>query len=647
MDITSAVLCMLRSPQRTLAQAGLLVVLFAAGPAPTTAVTVPYLEGLRPVAPDEVTTLGPDLFGDRVNLFNGSLEFEQTDLSVPGNNALPVALGRRHTPARDPQIRGPLGDWDLDLPSIGGVFLSEGWLTSQESHQRCGNFSPPPHRYKELRWVGPQQASAANQQQGLRPPTTAPTVTTVGIDILPTDYWQGTHLSVPGQGQQEVLVRNSAYNTAQDRPPGNFAYPLVTHRNWQIRCLESVSNSPGQGFVAVSPEGVSYYFNWMVSRPQPALIKQTTVTSRAEFRLYATEVVDRFGNWVRYVFDPNAPAQLNRIHSSDGREITLTWSGALLRSATDGTRVLQYQYDGAGRLQHVVLPDSTRWTFDLGGMRYPYVDDIGESATCEFPGVIPSEVLSGTMTHPSGARGQFDTVHQFHGRTGVMRACYFVPRSTTRTTGAAFPRNSIGQSLQRKTISGPGMEPQVWSYSFGAGASGWDTCTTCPTTKPVIVVNPDGHMTRLIYGIRWRHNEGQLLQQDEGYKADGTALRRTKFRYRGYTAGSPYPEQFGSSLIWNGDFLASRHRPQDQRVVEQDGATFTWQVADSTAAFDRFVRPLQIHKYRGTGNGTANGAGYADRRVEQLSYFDHPGSWVLGQPQRLVDGISGIEVSSI
>jgi len=280
-------------------------------------------------------------------------------------------------------------------------------------------------------------------------------------------------------------------------------------------------------------------------------------------------------------------------------------------------------------------------------MRYPYVDDIGESATCEFPGVIPSEVLSGTMTHPSGARGQFDTVHQFHGRTGVMRACYFVPRSTTRTTGAAFPRNSIGQSLQRKTISGPGMEPQVWSYSFGAGASGWDTCTTCPTTKPVIVVNPDGHMTRLIYGIRWRHNEGQLLQQDEGYKADGTALRRTKFRYRGYTAGSPYPEQFGSSLIWNGDFLASRHRPQDQRIVEQDGATFTWQVADSTAAFDRFVRPLQVHKYRGTGNGTANGAGYADRRVEQLSYFDHPGSWVLGQPQRLVDGISGIEVSSI
>lgn len=42
-----------------------------------------------------ITALGADLFGDRVSRYNGSLEFIQTDVSLPGNNALPVRVGRR------------------------------------------------------------------------------------------------------------------------------------------------------------------------------------------------------------------------------------------------------------------------------------------------------------------------------------------------------------------------------------------------------------------------------------------------------------------------------------------------------------------------------------------------------------------------
>ena len=41
-----------------------------------------------------VGTLGADLFGDKVNFYNGTLEFTQTDVSIPGNNALPVSVGR-------------------------------------------------------------------------------------------------------------------------------------------------------------------------------------------------------------------------------------------------------------------------------------------------------------------------------------------------------------------------------------------------------------------------------------------------------------------------------------------------------------------------------------------------------------------------
>ena len=74
---------------------GLIVLLLAvAGTAMANTVNVSYLEGQNPVAPDAVTAYGPDLFGDRINLFNLGLEFEQTDLSLPGNSAL--SLTRKH-----------------------------------------------------------------------------------------------------------------------------------------------------------------------------------------------------------------------------------------------------------------------------------------------------------------------------------------------------------------------------------------------------------------------------------------------------------------------------------------------------------------------------------------------------------------------
>ena len=75
------------------------------------------------------------------------------------------------------------------------------------------------------------------------------------VGFIGPEYWRGTHLHIPGQGAQEVLKRAAAY---PGKPTDGAAYPLVTHRNWQIDCLPSLRNAPGEGFVAVSPEGVRY-----------------------------------------------------------------------------------------------------------------------------------------------------------------------------------------------------------------------------------------------------------------------------------------------------------------------------------------------------------------------------------------------------
>lgn len=57
-----------------------------------------YHEGQLPRAQDAIKTLGPDLFGDQINLYDGSFSFQQTDVSLPGNSALRVAVSRKWAP---------------------------------------------------------------------------------------------------------------------------------------------------------------------------------------------------------------------------------------------------------------------------------------------------------------------------------------------------------------------------------------------------------------------------------------------------------------------------------------------------------------------------------------------------------------------
>jgi hypothetical protein len=64
--------------------------------APADVVQSAYSEAGKLMRADErITTLGSDVVGDRVNLYDGALQFVQTDVSLPGNSALRLnaALG--------------------------------------------------------------------------------------------------------------------------------------------------------------------------------------------------------------------------------------------------------------------------------------------------------------------------------------------------------------------------------------------------------------------------------------------------------------------------------------------------------------------------------------------------------------------------
>src|SRR5690606_29466668 len=132
--------------------------------------------GKRVTASTKVSALGPDLFGDQVSLSNGALSFSVTDVSVPGNNSLPVEFKRTFS------VRGrkgsyvyadfPLADWEIDLPSISGVFAPD-WISGASGT--------------------PGKRCSVTTIAAARPPRVI-----VGNEVFESkDYWQGHNLSLP------------------------------------------------------------------------------------------------------------------------------------------------------------------------------------------------------------------------------------------------------------------------------------------------------------------------------------------------------------------------------------------------------------------------------------------------------------------
>jgi RHS repeat-associated protein len=599
-----------------------------------------------------IAALDSGLFGDRVNLYNGALEFAQTDLSLPGNSALPLSVGRKlatgAVSTTSFTFGGLFGDWDLEIPRMHGVFAeSKGWQVggaAADINKRCSLYRAPP-------------PALGQSNQGT---------------FSAEEFWHGSFLYVPNAGSQELLTRNAATPFPTD---GN-AYPLATKGQWVIRCLPTLQRGAGEGFVAVSPDGTQYRFDWMVSRPYTVLSKATpgplllasssaAVTTqqpgatqekvapagavpitpnvaigyllkRVEVWVLPTLVTDRFGNTLAYTYDSALPWRVNTILASDAagspRSLTFSYDGTSNRvaSVTDGTRTWSYTYrstPGGMVLSGVTQPDQSTWSFNLDALTMT-AGLSQEGATCDSDISLNTMLAQGTITHPSGATGSFAIAGTPHGRSHVDRVCR---GNLTDGEWSLFPKYIDAYSIQSKTISGPGMAPATWTYSYGPANASFAPCAGCAETKTVSVTDPHAVVTRYTFGNRFRVNEGQLLQVDNAW--DGSSAQRvTTNQYRSPSAG-PYADPIGTSPQprTTGD-LAYRHTPQAARVITQQGSAFTWQAN----AFDTYARTSSVTRSSSLG----------PTRTETTTYSDHLGKWVLGQVASVTEASTGGVVQS-
>ena len=594
-----------------------------------------YAQRIR--AAQAVAPESDSIFGDNVSLYSGATTFEVTDVSIPGNSTLPVAL-RRIFVIQDHRgavagitLRG-FGDWDLDVPYISGTFTTQnGWtLTESGATDRCSDNNPTD-------W----------------PDTVVPIPSGTGTAAI-QDVWHGNVLHIPGAGNQDLLA-----NTQSNSPAYASAgtYKWVTTGNWKLRCIASVSNMSGEGFVAVSPEGVSYTFNYAVTRGAPLFeyryasnITTPAGVARENIYLLATHVQDRFGNWVNYNY---SNGNLASITSNDGRTITLNWSGGTISSVTSSLGTWTYGYSTASwtselgvtviwtYLSKVTQPDSSAWTYSVNSgalitnkEAWPDNEPLPKTTYCN-PGYVPN---TGRFVYqigtPSGATGVFTFSYDRHYRDMVPYGCTF-----DSDPNHNYPEDVTSSfdnfDLVSKQISGPGLATQTWTYNYGtqlgsyfSATAPWEnlteepyippgTCSSCNTSKTIFVTGPTS-ITAYTFGTQYARNEGQLLQK-QIEDLSGNVLQTTTYAYvsDAQATSEPFADIAGHDPQFNFvNPMGNRNRPVTQTTITQDGTTFTTTVN----SFDDFARS--------TSETSSSSLGYS--KTDTTGYQDDLNLWVLG-----------------
>lgn len=562
-----------------------------------------------------VSPLASNVFGDSVNLFNGSTEFSVVDIDLPGNSALPVQLRRRLKidSKKDAHPLGGFGAWDIDVPHIYGSFDGINvWNQGASWNQRCSRMWYP-------NAVGSFEVS---------------------------DFWSGIQLHLPGQGDQEVLHRGT-----QDHPRPS-AHDWLTRNNIRLSCIPSLRNGyPGEGFIAIDASGTRYFFDWGFER-YAGRIKRggNQRVDRKRVYLMATRVEDRHGNYVEYTYESGSN-RLTRISGSDGRIIDVLYfpdsAGAWdhrIRTATAHGRTWSYSYHsyllgspGSRPIEAVVLPDTSRWTYSyLGSSLIPLYETPDESFGAGCPRQRPSaQQLQLTVGHPAGASATFVFDYLQHERSGVdpLTTCTgpHGDLGFIRTVANVFD----GFSIVSKLVTGPGLDPMTWTYTYPRACS---TRDCLKTNRTVRVTHPDQSRVDHVFGTGWNVNEGRLLVT-QTFDVGGALVSTVNNTYvsdaevalpPASTPTLPFPREVGAN--WGSDDPGSvKIRPLRTALITQQGV----QYATTTQTFDAHARSLQTLRTGAAG----------DSKTELVRYRDFIDAssdlrWVVGQVEWQADDAS-------
>lgn len=531
--------------------------------------------------------LDENSFGEQVDFFTGSVQFNWVDIDLPSNSGLPVSLHRQlvvedklTTGQSDLIGFGQFGS--LDLPFLKGVHGVNGWrVKSSNPLARCSAAGGPP--------AG-------------------------GASISASDYWGGNWMHIPGNGDQLLL-----YSPSPGLPKMAGSAPLTTKNLWAFECLPTTANGyAGEAFMATSPAGVRYYFDYVITKGYPALSKRygnyahsTSRMSRVAVYFLASKVEDRFGNWVSYTYVGD---KLSAITSNDGRYIRIDrWDGDRVKEVSSSSGRWTYEYPDVSSFV-VNKPDASRWRLSYTGSlnvvatpSLPLYDHTSGPPRCPAPELSSGE-YGISVTSPAGSTARYVFSVKRHYHSNVPRMCNsFIDERLMSYKFLTIPNFNDQLSIASKTITGPGLPVMSWIYQYsgGGGLAFQDICENppsdiaCPQTRYTEVTGPGQSFKRYVFGNMYKKNAGQLLAMEEGWKtASGISILRTTTNSYVDATGQPYPDTAGSTGSSRfDDVRLAGFRPLQRTEVTQDGIKHISEVL----SFDSRARPLKIQKSSGVG----------------------------------------------
>lgn len=564
---------------------------------------------------------GPGHLGENHDLYTGKLRLTQWDIELKGEGPT-IRIGRELIYGDSQPSSGTSGDfgsWNLVLPMITTLASTDSepngrdeWIVDSKSaamaYKRCSAFN---------------------------------TAASAGSYARASLWWYGVNLQRPDGSRDFVLKRVAGTRLPAPTGPiaGVSSFPLLTGSGWVIGCLATTSNSePGEGFLAVDPEGNKYWLDHISFRDHfsfHSTDKETnSKVTRSRAMAWPSRVDDKFGNSVRYAYGAFG---VTSIRGSDGRAVDVEWEPVSGSNPLHGRitaihvlgdsgqrRTFRYQYLGAD-LGGVTRPDGSAWNFEADAIlakpfhasRYCSPDKDPE----------PSREARAAVTSPTGLRASYRFKAIRHGYSNAPDRC---------TDHGA----STNWSLVEVSYSGPAVSfAKTFSYEFARRFKS-QCAAGCEQIKRSYVNNPDGSVE--VYGFNnlYEGIADGVLEWKETRAADASVLRRDVYRYRYGDSAGPY--QLGETKISFGNnrndrFNENLERYERKRVLESvvtsfGGNTYTTQIN----AFDTYGRQLD-----------KSSTGPTATRRDLVVYHDDLSSWVRGQVARTTNVETGAEESTI
>jgi RHS repeat-associated protein len=598
--------------------------------------------------------------GDNFNPVDGSVLFQVTDISIPGNFDLPVEL-TRWIPVEDINTGGLVG-WSWNIPTVRGYYMQN--VTSSGSGIASGGMGGL-REGKNCSGFYSTTINVGNNLLG------------IGYGIEPFHYWDGKLLHIPGVTSEKFLEKTSA------EPPRN----QVTKSNYFIdSCIQNPSGE--EGLIVKGPDGTKYTFN-QIKKYDSSVLRESWVPVQKYTKLImVSRIEDRFGNSVDYNY--NAQGDLESIIASDGRQLNITYESYVGANGITFYRADYAEANGkrwdyiyssvqnplykTNMLAEVKLPDGSSWKYDDNIYKLKFNPNSSQSifheeltinneriqASCHRP-IVTTNAFSTTVTNPAGLSVEYSFSNIYHGRAEVNPQFY--PRQLAPSVTGPSPVNgsvkfirnlscTISPSLTSKTITGSGVAPQSWIYSysqntgtyvagnvlnqFRVGTASIATSnnglpaniSSAESFKTTTVTGPD---TKVIYysdRLFQSPTEGSILAEDHLSPTNDLLLKRveysfTKATYIGehwFVASLAMGAPTADSL--NGNLLRYRINKSKDRIKQfyPDGTdTYDTEYLD----YDNLgflTKTIETNSFS------------TDKRYTKQSYLHDTSSWVLGLP---------------